>query len=312
MPSGEGSGEAGQQQLILRITINLDAPFGQLQRALMRSIDLTSFGLTAALEPTEAPVLPDVLFQLKLGKRLPLEQLPSEFKTWTLAHGLRDSIEALEPFLEEVWKICWALRVQPGGPRPQEELPALLGDLERAKVEFQVLPVAKKLSKILEEYPSLLTSSWKRAIYSIIGLRNCLVHRRGIVGEPDCRGKGAMAVNWQEMELLIRYEDGSSEPAVKGTVTKMDGWVALKRSWKEKTFPLGAEVQLDTQDFAEIVLTLYSAAMYMRNVFLKVLEDRGIDVSAQKASAATVTHAPPEVSGSVSRYQPGKGGGRPA
>jgi hypothetical protein len=32
---------------------------------------------------------------------IPLDQLPAEFDKWILATGLRDLIEALEPFLEE-------------------------------------------------------------------------------------------------------------------------------------------------------------------------------------------------------------------
>jgi len=179
--------EPAQGKVILRITINLDSPFGQLQRAVMRMVDLVSFGLSVKqqAELAELPRLPDVFLQLQIGSRLPLEKLPAEFGIWTLGSGLRDMIEALEPFLEEVWKISWALKTYAGGPdgrRTRDEIVGVLQDLEKGHAEFREFPVAKKLSLLLEEEPSLLPREGKIAFFSIISLRNCLVHRRGVVG----------------------------------------------------------------------------------------------------------------------------------
>ena len=61
----ENLDEPGKPRVILRITVNLDSPFGQLQRAVMRMVDLVSFGLSAGQqsELTEPPRLPDVFLQ---------------------------------------------------------------------------------------------------------------------------------------------------------------------------------------------------------------------------------------------------------
>ncbi|MEA2600777.1 MAG: hypothetical protein QOF89_1769 [Acidobacteriota bacterium] len=163
----------------------------------MRMVDLVSFGLSVGQqsELTEPPRLPDVFLQLQIGSRLPLEKLPTEFGILILGSGLRDMIEALEPFLDEVWKISWALKAHaggPGGPMSKDEIFGVLQGHERWYAEFREFPVAKKLSRLLEEEPALLPREWKVAFFSIINLRNCLVHRRGVVGRRDCDAEGVM------------------------------------------------------------------------------------------------------------------------
>ncbi len=286
----ENLDEPGQPRVILRITVNLDSPFGQLQRAVMRMVDLVSFGLSAGQqsELTEPPRLPDVFLQLQIGSRLPLDKLPTEFGIWTLGSGLRDVIEALEPFLNEVWRVSWALKAHaggPGGPMSKDEILGVLQDHDKGYVEFREFPVAKKLSRLLEEEPALLPREVKVAFFSIINLRNCLVHRRGVVGPRDCAAEGVMTVVWQETRVLIEYEDGSVEPLYVGMVTEQAGTVIFKRSWKETKFLLGDQVRFDTQDFADIVLTLFFGALHMRDTFLENVKTLGIEVETQQASA---------------------------
>jgi len=284
--------EPGQPKVVLRITLNLDSPFGQLQRAVMRMVDLVSFGLSAAeqTELAEPPRLPDVFLQLQLGSRPPVEKLPAEFGIWILGSGLRDMIEALEPFLEEVWKISWALKAQtggPDGPKTKDEILEILQDLDKGHAEFREFPVAKKLSRLLEEEPTLLTREEKIAFFSIIGLRNCLVHRRGVVGNRDCDAEGGMAVTWLETKVLIEYEDGSTEPLYAGMVTEREGMMILRRSWKETKHRLGDQVHFDTQDFTDIALTLFLGAMHMREAFLEKIKALSIEIAPpQQANQA--------------------------
>jgi hypothetical protein len=290
MPPENAEGP-GQPKIVLRITLNLDSPVGQLQRAVMRIVDLVSFGLSATqqVELAEPPRLPDVFLQLQLGSRLPLEKLPAEFGIWTLGSGLRDMIEALEPFLDEVWKISWALKTHaggPGGPMSKDELFGILEDHDKRYAEFREFSVSKKLSLILEEEPTLLSRERKIALFSIIGLRNCLVHRRGVVGPRDCDAEGVMTVTWQETRALIEYEDGSIEPLYVGMVTEQAGTVIFKRSWKETKFQLGDQVRFETQDFADIALTLFFGATHMRETFLAKVKELGIEtVEPQQAPA---------------------------
>ncbi|MFL6232151.1 MAG: hypothetical protein ACJ76N_03380 [Thermoanaerobaculia bacterium] len=296
MPPEEHLIEPGQQRLILRITINLDAPFGQIQRAVMRMVDLLSFGLsmTQKAERNEPLRLPDIFLQLELGSHLPLERLPTEFEVWILGNGLRDVIEALDPFLAEVWKISSALKAHaggPGGPMSKDELIRALEGLEAGNTAFREFPVAKKLSRLLDEESSLLPREWKTALFSIINLRNCLVHRRGIVGTRDCDADGIMTVAWQETRVLIEYEDGSSELLFAGMLTKQAGTVILKRSWKETKLRLGEQIHFDTQSFADIVLTLFFGAMHMREIFLENIKALGIEIASpqQPAPASDTT-----------------------
>jgi hypothetical protein len=290
----ESADKPGETKVILRFTLNLDSPFGQLQRAVMRMVDLVSFGLSVAqqTELAEPPRLPDVFVQLQLGSRLPLEKLPAEFGIWTLGSGLRDMIEALEPFLDEVWKISWALKTHaggPDGPRTRDEIVGVLQDLEKGHAEFREFHVAKKLSQLLEEEPTLLPREWKIAFFSIIGLRNCLVHRRGVVGQRDCDVEGTMTVTWRETRALIEYEDGTREPLYVGMTTEREGMALLRRSWKETKFRPGDQVRLETQDFADIALTLFFGALHMRDAFLEKIKALGIEAVEPQTATATAS-----------------------
>jgi hypothetical protein len=217
-----------------------------------------------------------------------LEKLPTESGIWTLGNGLRDMIEALEPFLEEVWKVSGALKAhagESGGPKTQDEIFGILQDLDKGHAGFQGYPVTKKLALLLKEEPSLLSREEKIAFFSIIALRNCLVHRRGIVGAKDCEGKDALSVTWLETRVLIEYQDGSREPLYAGMVTEREGMAILKRSWKETAFRLGDQVRFDTQDFADIALTLFFGALHMRDTFLEKVKTLGIQVEPPKQPA---------------------------
>lgn len=265
----------------------------------MKMVELVSFGLSVAQQASlaEPPRLPDVFLQLRLGSRLPLEKLPAEFGIWTLGSGLRDMVETLDSFLDEVWKISWALKtlaVVPSGPMTREGMLGILQDHDRRHAEFREFSVAKKLSRLLEEEPTLLPREEKIFFFSIINLRNCLVHRRGVVGPRDCDAEGIMTVTWLETRGLIEYEDGSTEPLFAGMVTKQAGTMIFKRSWKEIQFQPGDQVRLDTQDFADIALTLFFGALHMRDTFLDKVKALGIEVKPPQEPEPDPDHPPPE------------------
>lgn len=93
--------------------------------------------------------------------------------------------------------------------KTKDEIFGILRDLDRGHTDFQGLPVTKKLALLLKEEPSLLSQKEKIAFFSIIALRNCLVHRRGVVGPKDCEGKGALTVRWLALLLYNSFFVGA-------------------------------------------------------------------------------------------------------
>ena len=63
-------------------------------------------------------------------------------------------------------------------------------------------------------------------------------------------------------------------------VTKQAGTVIFKTSWKETKFRPGDQVRLETQDFADISLTLFFGALHMRDALLEKVRALGIEVES--------------------------------
>lgn len=83
---------------------------------------------------------------------------------------IHDYMEALEPFLEEVWKVSWALKTHaggPGGPKTKDEILGILQDLEKGHADFQGLSVTKKLSS---DTPSERTATTSKRRFRSPGL----------------------------------------------------------------------------------------------------------------------------------------------
>ena len=96
-------------QYTARIQLNAPAAIRGLQLALQRSVDLVSFGLLAAETATGSDImLPGATFQIAAAgdRRMDFESARAEFRRWILEGGLRDSIEAVGPVLEDVRLQC--------------------------------------------------------------------------------------------------------------------------------------------------------------------------------------------------------------
>ena len=96
-----------------------------------------------------------------------------------------------------------------------------------------------------------------------------------------------MALTWQKWRALIQYPDGSSEPAVSGIVPRERGMMLLRKSFEQKSFRQGGSVQFEIQDLVDVALTLYSAAMQMREGYLQLLRERGIEFQPPPSPSET-------------------------
>jgi len=98
-----------------------------------------------------------------------------------------------------------------------------------------------------------------------------------------------MTVMWLETRALIEYEDGTREPLYVGMTTKREGMALLRRSWKESKFQPGDHVRLETQDFADIALTLFFGALHMRDAFQAKIKELGIEAVEPQQAPATAS-----------------------
>lgn len=238
------------------VHVNLAALTSQLQRALQRSIDLTSFGLMAAARaPREdALKLPGAWFQLATAgnEALDFESAGAEFQKWAVACGLRDSIEAMRVFLEEARNIVavWSLTGRP----------TIMGEEWNAKMvrearEFHKMGLPGKIEFLKKNYDPVLLPDSADEVLSINDARNCLVHRRGIVADRDLNALDGLLVQWRKFELVVRGPGG--ERVIVPPATIQGGETLSGRQARaSRLFRLGEGVSFSPQEFAELCWTL--------------------------------------------------------
>jgi len=197
-------------------SLQLVDPTGFIQGELQKSIDLVSFGLQAAEKlEVDSLTIPGTLFHLTpaRNKVMEVEEARGEFRVWVLGNGLRDCVDAVGPTLEWARKVCF-IWTREGEVSVNEDgtlhLSAHLTGKEwneqlvREGAEFEFWPLRRKLAFLNESY-GLRTPGVSDQVMSISYARNCLTHRRGVVGPEDIRDNATdrFVVYWKKMELTV-------------------------------------------------------------------------------------------------------------
>jgi hypothetical protein len=251
----------------LDIHLDLGAVLAQLQRALQRSVDLVSFGLHAAETAANGSLaLPGVYFHVAAASdaALNFDQAKQEFPPWLVGHGLRDSIEAVGLFLEEVRKVCavWSLSNETTGAKWMARM------VEETK-KFHRRGLPEKLTFLEKEY-GLAIPPLKDQILSINAARNCIVHRRGIVHDQDANSPKGLRVQWRKYKMFVDGPSGRREIVPPAMVEGGERLVLIEGD-AEKVFAKGNIVGFSAQEFSEICWSLLSFGI----VTIKNLEAHG-------------------------------------
>lgn len=241
----------------ITLHVNLAAVTSHLQRVLQGTIDLTSFGLMAAerAQNEEGLKWPGAWFQLSTAgnEALDFDGASADFKQWVVAAGLRDGIEAVGYFLEEVRKVCaaWSFSGRP----------SILGEewiskMEREPKKFHRLGLPDKMEFLRKDYgaDAFLPDSADEVL-SINDARNCLVHRRGIVADRDLNMPDGLLVRWRKVELVVRGPGGERVIVPPATINAGEA-LAGREGKASKLFRLGESVSFSPQEFAEMCWTL--------------------------------------------------------
>lgn len=259
---------------------------GEIQGAIQRSIDLVSFGLQAAdrLE-IESLEIPGVRFRVGPAQNLAMEieQAREEFRTWVLSNGLRDCVDAIGPSLEWARKTCF-LWTREGEVTELEEdklrlSVQLSGEewnvhmINEASV-FDRLGLRKQLDHLQDKY-HLPHPELSEAILSIRDARNCLTHRKGMVGPEDLKdgSEGGLLVKWIKLELQARGEEGARVLELPAEVQGGE-IVSVRYVNVSKKFALGDRILFSPEEFVEISMTFLLFAMEIENAIKALQKSR--------------------------------------
>jgi hypothetical protein len=174
---------------------------------------------------------------------------------WVMQHVFEDFINGLMKSFKAAYKYLkiYALSKEPPMTKSRGQIEEYLQQIE---IDIEKLHFPDFIGKI----ESLLGRElpFKEEIKSVNQIRNCLVHRHGIVGEKDIKGlsQKSLRLKWVSLETTT-MKDGQ-EKSLSFDVRKegivVDNLV-LKHVEKEKAFQLGEKISLNINEFNGVTFT---------------------------------------------------------
>ena len=272
----------------VHIHINLDVPVVKLQQALGRVLSLTAYALHCNDVATSTSfALPASTFELHLG--VPVDWTPAQARqdaaNWHLACGLRDAVEFVNLFLDEVNKALsgWQLAI-----RSARAESVTLSDMKRAiddqPAHFHKLGMPDKIRAITSEYNFSTDDVLTHHVLSINAARRCLVHRFGLVGSMDSTRDGVLSVTWQRLAVSIAGPSGE-RIVIPPAIASGGELVRMVTQQQAKTFALGSQVSFTQQEFAELLWTFLSFGLSTLERLKHYASVHGLTINEASAAA---------------------------
>jgi hypothetical protein len=120
-----------------------------------------------------------------------IAHIKEEFSFWIIGNGLRELIETYSVFLDGLYDACLFFKAVKSGLSKKHYLTAVEAFHYEGLDRKLVAP--KKGFDIKSDTPEYLISTNKA--------RNCLTHRRGIIGKPDTGTDAKFHLKWRGMEV---------------------------------------------------------------------------------------------------------------
>lgn len=250
----------------LQININVEGPYHEFSVALTEARKHAVLAAHAlnGVDPSDQPLQQVFPFEYQvLEPPVPSSEQLASTRAWLFGHALADAIAALEEFLEKIALVHeisiadWSkgVRVKAGGV-----LLEVLGDMAGPK--YQAVKKAKYIRNRLDELDKQFGFKlrWLAELESIIDLRNCLIHRSGVVQQIDCKkyGGSALRVSYREIAIVGVSPDGTRRRLRPGDFVKEATEVHLAfDEVAEVEFPLGRRIALDDEQFQQLIWTIH-------------------------------------------------------
>lgn len=256
-----------------RLVINIDAMLSGLLVATQRTVELVSIGLAIEEDqiPPEAGRLPGVHLQTRLAPPIPALVAVERQRQWVLSNGLRDLIEHIAWYLWDANRVNWMWN-QPTDRRL--ETATLFAELSAEEQRFESKNFGAKLSHFSQAFGIELDPQMIAHAESINKVRNCLVHRQGVVHTKDCNAGGELVATWRQHVMLVIEDDGTEHPFEVGRAYERGGTVTMKIVERERRFGIGTRIEFEPSEFAGLSFFLY---LFGQEVFVKTRQ-RGVDL----------------------------------
>jgi hypothetical protein len=187
------------------------------------------------------------------NQRLSRDAAAAEAANWHLRTAFRDAIEATGLFLDEARVVAAVYRAASASTLTVGSFNEIKGP-EAAR--FHRLGLPDKLVALRSEFN--ISPDLAPQLISINAVRNCLVHRLGIVGDKDVSGDGVLALRWRVLALKAQSADGKQEIDIDSQNPVVDsGWsVVLRAIDRSRDFKRGERIELPYEEIVQTFMTL--------------------------------------------------------
>ena len=190
-----------------------------------------------------------------------LKHWKEEFYRWIVTCGFREIVDHTGVFLDQVY-----------------EAVSILVDHKRNAPKlrkFQRGGLKDKVETLRNQYR--ISCRYPETIASVGLVRNCLVHRLGLVGPEDTGTAGVLILKWFGLKMIFRGENGTdypgpdiTNPAALPWTTPCEGTIAAQFQLFEEKYVLGKTVILTPHTLQQV---LWSMQM-MADDYIRALTER--------------------------------------
>jgi hypothetical protein len=184
------------------IRIDLDKLLDRALQGVRRASVFMGLGVNAALDPnfknyqlsrlTSIQIVPDDVSDEGLS------HFKEEFRLWIEAGGFRELTETFASYLDS---LCHTRLVLQAVRRKKSGL-----SIEEAHAKFRSEGFPKKLNILAQRFQ--VGPAHRDHLLSLNRARNCLTHRRGIVGVEDTCGEVNCTVAWRGLDISSQDSGG--------------------------------------------------------------------------------------------------------
>ena len=241
-------------------TVHID--FAAIREIAYKGVRRAAVFLGLRINASESPELKDY----KLIHHSPYLFLPAdvdgatlgdrkeEFGSWIVTCGLRELMETFAVFLDKIHEVCLLMAVSKG-------------QIDKTEVEdyarsFPHKGLKDKLSTMANRFS--VAPDHPEALSSINQSRNCLAHRRGVVGPEDCNDGDELSVRWWPMQLYFEAPEGERMvvdlPITRPVEGPTGASLKIGRAEQVRSFPRGTVAKCSPKELYEICLFLQFSA----------------------------------------------------
>jgi hypothetical protein len=263
----------------MEIQIDLDKLLDKALTGVRRASVFMGLGVNAALDPnfrsfqlsrlTRIQIVPDDISDEALL------HFKDEFRLWIEAGGFRELTETFSSYLDSLYHTCLVLQAV-----PRKELVSSI-DKTHKKFQFKVFP--DKLSVLAQCFS--VGPTHRDYLVSLNRARNCLTHRRGIVGIDDIRGEANFTVSWRGSAIFGETSSGErnyiDEIPEGGVLLPEGASLMVQLVERKRAFSLGAKLVLSTGDLAEICMFYDHEARDAIKSVIRFAESLGVQIQTK-------------------------------